>query len=169
MQNCKLSNVPMSSGFLQQKEEDSERLQTTQQYQSIIGALLYLAVNTRPDISIATSILGRRVTKATKADWTECKKVLRYLRGTVDYELHLGSGKRLQLECFVDADWTGAVTDRKYNTGFMLKLDGGLITWTCRKQTSVALSSCEAEYVALAECLQEHQCYGNCLLILAYR
>lgn len=108
-----------------------------------------------PDISIATSILGRRVTAATTADWTEGKKVLRYLKGTLDYELHLGGGNHLKFECYVDADWAGEASDRKSNTGFIFKLGGGLVGWGCRKQTAVALSSTEAEYVALAECLQE--------------
>lgn len=157
MVNCKASRVPMASGFVQQKEEDSDSLADGQQYQSLIGALLYIAVNTRPDIAISTSILGRRVTKPTTADWNEAKRVLRYLKGTENYELHLGGGDNLQVECFVDADWAGEVDNRKSNTGYIFKFGGGLVGWGSRKQTCVSLSSTEAEYIALAECLQELQ------------
>ncbi|XP_055528098.1 uncharacterized protein LOC129720636 [Wyeomyia smithii] len=157
LEQCKPSKVPMATGFLQQKEENGESLQDRESFQSLIGALLYIAVNTRPDIAIATSILGRRVSNPTNADWIEAKKVLRYLKGTIDHELHLGNNDTKQiLEGFVDADWAGEVKNRKSNTGFLFKF-GGLIGWSCRKQTYVALSSTEAEYVALAECLQELQ------------
>lgn len=157
MENAKISKIPMATGFLQQKEEDSEPLQNQDQFQSLVGALLYIAVNTRPDVAIATSILGRRVSKPTKADWNEAKRVLRYLKATMDHELHLGNTKQFELECFVDADWAGEVGDRKSNTGYIFKLCGGLINWKCSKQTGVSLSSTEAEYIALAECLQELQ------------
>ena len=157
LKQCKSSKVPMATGFLQQKEEDGEQFQNRELYQSLIGALLYISVNTRPDIAIATSILGRRVSKPTTADWLEAKKILRYLKGTVNHELHLGGRTKVKLECYVDADWAGEVEDRKSNTGFLFKFRGGLIGWTSRKQATVALSSTEAEYVALAECLQELQ------------
>lgn len=75
----------------------------------------------------------------------------------MDHELHLGSAKQSELECFVDADWAGEVGDRKSNTGYIFKLCGGLVNWRCSKQTGVSLSSTEAEYIALAECLQELQ------------
>ncbi|XP_055633301.1 uncharacterized protein LOC129773681 [Toxorhynchites rutilus septentrionalis] len=147
----------MSTGYLQQKEEDSEPLQDKEQFQSLVGALLYIAFNTRPDVAIATSILGRRVSKPTKADWNEGKRVLRYLKGTIDLELHLGGTEQFELEAFADADWAGEVGDRKSNSGYIFKLCGGLINWECSKQTGVSLSSTEAEYIALAECLQELQ------------
>ena len=105
----------------------SDSLADGQQYQSLIGALLYIAVNTRPDIAISTSILGRRVTKPTSADWNEAKRVLRYLKGTADHVLHLGGAGNLQLECFVDADWAGEVDNRKSNTGYIFKYGGGLV------------------------------------------
>ncbi|XP_055527938.1 uncharacterized protein LOC129720475 [Wyeomyia smithii] len=138
MENCKPSRVPMITGFVQQKEEDSDSLADGQQYQSLIGALLYIAVNTRPDIAISTSILGRRVTKPPSADWNEAKRVLRYLKGTADHVLHLGGAGNLQLECFVDADWAGEVDNRKSNTGYIFKYGGGLVGWGSRKQTCVS-------------------------------
>lgn len=154
MQDAKPSKYPMDPGFLKQKEESSRQLSSPTAYQSLIGALLYVAVTTRPDISIATSILGRRVKAPSEADWNEAKRVLRYLKGTLDKVLCLGCDAQ-ELECFVDADWAGDTSDRKSNSGFVFKFGNGLIGWGCHKQKCVALSSTEAEYVALAECLQE--------------
>ncbi|XP_062539240.1 uncharacterized protein LOC134207551 [Armigeres subalbatus] len=154
MQDAKPSKYPIDPGFLKQKEESSRKLDSPKAYQSLIGALLYVAATTRTDVSIATSILGRRVTKPTEADWVEAKRVLRYLKGTLDKVLYLG-GDGQKLECFVDADWAGDASDRKSNSEFVFKYGDGLIGWGCHKQKCVALSSTEAEYVALAECMQE--------------
>ncbi|XP_065094102.1 uncharacterized protein LOC135714650 [Ochlerotatus camptorhynchus] len=129
MEKANTSRVPMASGYLQQQQEESDEPAEKDKFQSLIGALLYVAINSRPDISIATSVLGRRVSKPGKADWIEAKKVLRYLKGTINHELYLGANEELKLECFVDADWAGEVTDRKSNTGFLFKFGGGLIQW----------------------------------------
>lgn len=154
MKDAKASKYPMDPRFLKQREEIGRRLDSPEAYQSLIGALLYVAVTTRPDISIATSILGRRVKEPSEADWNEAKRILRYLKGTLGTVLYLG-GDGQQLVCFVDADWAGDASDRKSNSGYLFKFCGGLIGWGCHKQKCVALSSTEAEYVALAECLQE--------------
>ncbi|KXJ79475.1 hypothetical protein RP20_CCG000827 [Aedes albopictus] len=122
------------------------------EFQSLVGALLYIAVNTRPDIAISASILGRKVSRPTEADWTEAKRTLRYLKSTATLSLRLGSSG--PLEAYVDADWAGDKADRKSNTGFVFSL-GGSVSWAARKQPCVTLSSTEAEYVALSEASRE--------------
>uniref|UniRef100_A0AAG5CP00 Reverse transcriptase Ty1/copia-type domain-containing protein n=1 Tax=Anopheles atroparvus TaxID=41427 RepID=A0AAG5CP00_ANOAO len=154
MRDAKPSKYPMDPGFLKRKEEIGTRLDSPIAYQSLIGALLYAAVTSRPDISIATAILGRRAQNPSEMDWNEAMRVLRYLKGTLNNVLYLG-GSEQKLECFVDADWAGDERDRKSNSGFVFKFGGGIIGWGCHKQKCVALSSTEAEYVSLAECLQE--------------
>lgn len=154
MTEAKTSKIPMDTGYVQQKEE-SERLPTNENFQSLIGGLLYLAVHSRPDIAISTSILGRKVSQPTAADWVEAKRVLRYLIGTCDLKLCIGGEG--ELEGFADADWAGNAHDRKSNSGYMFRLGDGTISWTARKQTCVALSSTEAEYISLSECCQDLQ------------
>ena len=127
---------------------------TNTSYRSLVGSLLYVAVNSRPDICIGTSLLCRKVSNPTDRDWTEAKRTLKYLKGTKDLRMHLGGGDG-NLECFVDADWAGNEGDRKSNSGLIIKFGGGVVSWTTRKQTCVALSSTEAEFVALAEGCQE--------------
>ena len=76
-------------------------------YQQLIGELLYLAINTRPDISTSVAILSQHNKQPTTADWTEVERVARYLKGTMIYELTLGQpSTRNYLIGFADADWT---------------------------------------------------------------
>lgn len=151
-EDAKPSKVPLDPAYVKQKEETL--LPTNDSYRSLVGSLLYVAVNSRPDICVSTSLLGRKVSNPSNRDWTEAKRVLRYLKATQNLRLHLGSGTE-SLECFVDADWAGNEGDRKSNSGFIIKYGGGLISWGTRKQSCVALSSTEAEFVALSEGCQE--------------
>ncbi|KXJ79381.1 hypothetical protein RP20_CCG001046 [Aedes albopictus] len=153
MNQAKPSKYPLDPGHIQQKEEQV-MLSNNHQYASLIGSLLYVAVNTRPDIAVSVSILGRSVSAPTQADWNEAKRILRYLKLTMDHELVLGQGER-NLEVYVDADWANDVKSRKSNSGYLFLFGGGPICWGSRKQTCVALSSTEAEFVALAASCQE--------------
>ena len=130
-------------------------MEDNEKYRSLIGALLYIAINTRPDVAIATSILGRKVSKPTILDWNEAKRILKYLKSTQDLKLTLSSCTFGKINCYVDADWAGEICDRKSNTGFIIRIGSSVINWVSRKQTCVALSSTEAEFVSLAECCQE--------------
>ncbi|XP_062712172.1 uncharacterized protein LOC134289748 [Aedes albopictus] len=112
--DAKSSKVPLDPGYIKQKEETA--LPTNTSYRSLVGSLLYVAVNTRPDISVGTSLLCRKVSNPTDRDCTEAKRMLRYLKGTKNLRLHLGGGSE-GLECFVDADWTGNESDQKSNSG----------------------------------------------------
>ncbi|XP_062533636.1 uncharacterized protein LOC134202634 [Armigeres subalbatus] len=121
---------------------------------SLIGGLLYVAVHTRPDIAVSTSILEQKSSFPNSHDWTEAKRVLRYLYTTSNNKLQLGTSNE-GLQMFVDADWAGDSHDRKSNSGVLIMLGVGLISWGSRKQSCVALSSTEAEFVAFAEGCQE--------------
>lgn len=151
----KSRKYPMSPQY-RKTDSNSEILPDNKRYQRLIGCLLYIAVNSRPDISASVSMLGRQVNQPTKEDWIELKGVLKYLKGTVDLKLNVSAEDKTQeLYGYVDADWAENRDDRKSNTGYIFKLNGGAISWACRKQSCVSLSSAEAEYVALAEGCQE--------------
>ncbi|XP_055601451.1 uncharacterized protein LOC129750515 [Uranotaenia lowii] len=137
-----------------EKSGESILLRAAEKKPSLIGGLLHVAANTRPDIATSVGILWRSVSSPTQADWTEAKRVLRYLKSTMDHELVLGSGQH-KLEAYSNADWASDAASRKSNTGYMFLLSGGPICWASKRQTCVALSSTEAKYVALAECCQE--------------
>lgn len=124
------------------------------EYQSIIGSLMYLGVSTRPDIAHSVSKLAQFNNQPHEEHWTAVKHLLRYLNNTMHSQLsYCKTGKSLM--AFADADWAGSCDDRKSYTGYLLALAGAPITWESRKQATVALSSTEAEYMALCAASKE--------------
>lgn len=123
-------------------------------YRELVGALNYLATATRPDISFAVSYLGQFNNCYGEEQWKAAKRVLRYLKGTVNVGLSYCEGNE-PLQGFVDADWGSNVEDRRSFTGYMFLLNGSPISWDAKKQGTVALSTTEAEYMALAESAKE--------------
>lgn len=122
----------------------------------LIGHLLYISVNTRPDVSAAIGILAQKVSKPTYEDWNQCKRILKYLKTTSNLKLLLSNkNKDQQLIGYADANWAEERTDRKSNSGRIFFYNGGTIAWSCQKQTLVASSTCEAEYISLSEAAKE--------------
>jgi hypothetical protein len=113
-----------------------------------VGALRYL-VNTRPDLSYAVGYVSRFIEKPTTEHLLAVKRVLRYIAGTVDYGCHYGKKKGADvLVGYSDSDLARDVDTRKSTTGVLFFLNDNLVTWQSQKQRVVALSSCEAEYIA---------------------
>lgn len=147
----------MSTGYynLVGADYDEKLLENNEEYRRIIGMVLYLSVNSRPDISASISILSQKVSKSREIDMVELKRLIKYLKGTRHYKLKMNSGNNEYLEIYSDADWAEDRNDRKSNSGYLCKANGGTISWCCRKQNMVAMSSTEAEYIALAETCKE--------------
>lgn len=156
LSEAKSSPIPISVSY--EKGDDSEILINNEKYQQLIGCLLYISVNTRPDISASVSILAQKVLKPNSEDWNELKRILRYLKGTANYSLVLGRTDSCEeLIGYADANWAESRLDRKSNSGFVFKFLGGVVSWSCKRQTCVALSSTEAEFIALSEACKEAQ------------
>jgi hypothetical protein len=143
-------------------EEEPATAEGIEQYGSLVGALLYAGMTTRPDIAHAVNGLARFVSKPTNAHWVACKRVLRYLKSTASRGLVFGSASGGAIEssitlapCFCDADWAGDQTDRKSITGVVLKVNGSTVAWMSKKQVTVSVSSAEAEYMAAGMAVQE--------------
>lgn len=153
MLDCKAVNTPIEAGLSLDRSEDIE-CEKQFPYQQLLGGLMYLSVLTRPDISYAVSYLSQFNNCHTETHWKHCKRILRYLKGTKNYGICFGRTDK-SLECFVDADWGSNTFDRKSYTGFCFTFVGGPISWESRKQKTVALSSTEAEYVAMSEASKE--------------
>lgn len=123
-------------------------------YRSLIGTLMFLAVSTRPDISYAVSMLSRFNNNPHFVHFSAAKHILRYLKGTVDYGIIFKKSNQ-PLVGYSDADWANDLNDRRSYTGFVFLLANGPVAWEARKQPTVALSSTEAEYMALAQASRE--------------
>lgn len=155
LSDAKPSAVPIGAGY-EQNSEESDLLPNGANYQKLIGCLLYVAINTRPDISASISILAQKVSRPTQADWIELKRVVRYLKGSTDLKLLLGKpNDNVPLFGYADANFAEAKIDRKSNSGHIFFVFGAAVSWSCRKQTCVALSSCEAEFVSLSDACKE--------------
>ncbi len=123
----------------------------------MVGSLLYAAMATRPDIAHAVGVVSKFNSRPTEAHLTSVKRILRYLRGTINLALkyHKLPKRPESLIGYSDADWAGDLDDRHSTTGNVFLMAGGAISWLSKKQASVALSTSEAEYVALSLATQE--------------
>lgn len=147
------SKFPMDTGYF--KLEGTE-LESNENYRKMIGMLLYLSTKTRPDIAASVAILSQKVAKPRDCDWNELKRVIRYLKSTRNLKLRLSEkDQENKVDVFSDASWAEDKTDRKSNTGYICKFNGGTISWSSKKQCLVTLSSMESEYVALTETCKE--------------
>lgn len=125
------------------------------EYLAILGRIMYAMVSTRPDLAFATGYLGRFSAAPTQEHWVMMKRLLRYINGRQQNSITYKKGKgKVSLVGFADADWGGA-EDRKSTTGYIFTLNGAPISWSSKKQQTVALSSTEAEYVALTHTTKE--------------
>ena len=116
---------------------------------------MYLAVSTRPDIAFAVNSLARFNSNPQKDHWTALKRVLRYLKGTINIGILYKQDDSDKCIGYSDADWAGDTSDRKSTSGYIFMFSGGPISWNSKKQKCVALSTAEAEYVALSGAAQE--------------
>jgi hypothetical protein len=124
-------------------------------YMSLIGSLMYIALATRPDIAFAVTALSRYNETPLQMHLTAAKRVLRYLKGTIELELHFGDNQQTILEGFTDSDWAGCKSQRKSTGGYVFFSHGGPISWQAKGQSVVALSTLEAEYIACSDATRE--------------
>jgi hypothetical protein len=127
-----------------------------ERYRSLIGALLYAANITRPDIAYIVGQLCRYVSEPCRHHQIAANRVLRYLRDTATHCMIFGQFKfGTELIAFSDADWGGDQATGKSTSGCVIRFNGDVISWLSKKQKSVAQSSAEAEYMALADSTKE--------------
>jgi hypothetical protein len=150
--DAKISPIPLSTDKF---EDISELFESKELFQQIVGSLMYVARSTRPDIMFASSFLSRKLQKPTTKDWIEAKKVVRYLKGTLKYKNMIGStNEDNKLIVYADSDFAESA-DRKSTSGCVVLLNDTMISWFSRKQDLTALSTTEAELVALGEAMRE--------------
>jgi hypothetical protein len=120
----------------------------------MIGSLLYLTT-TRPDIQFSVCLCARFQASPRTSHWQAVKRIFRYLRHTPDFGLWYSASSSLVLHGFSDVDFSGCWLDRKSTSGTCQFLGSSLVSWSYRKQSSVAQSTTEAEYVAAASCCSQ--------------
>ena len=157
MEDCKPVATPLEPGTKFEKLLDEKDVVELKGYQSVIGCLTYASIGTRPDIAASVGVLSQYMSKPGKQHWVGVKRVLRYLKGTLDYGLLYTATNTggTTLRGYADADWAGDQTTRKSTSGYAFQIGNSTISWRSKRQSIVALSSTEAEYVSLSLATQE--------------
>jgi hypothetical protein len=120
-------------------------------YASVVGSLMYASTCTRSDISSAVGMLGRYQSNPGINHWKSAKKILRYLQGTKEYMLTYRRLNHLEVLGYSGSDYAGCIDTRKSTFGYVFLLAGGAVSWKSSKQSIIATSTMEAEFVACFE------------------
>lgn len=158
MIECKPASTPLAVGAYlsaeQAPKDDEERkYMESIPYQEAVGRINWIRTTLRPDLSHAVRVLAQQMANPGPAHWSALKRTLRYLKGTMTHGLlYSGPADKVphnpQLFAYTDADWGGDVDSKKSTSGFALMLCNAAIDWGSKRQTAIALSSTESEYMA---------------------
>lgn len=163
--DCNADVVPMKSGSaIDMTDVDDYEEQDLHTYQRLIGKLMYLACGTRPDIAFAVGQLSKHNADPRKGHLRAAKRVVRYLKGTINLGLVFGRRPNGQparepppyvLIGYADSNFAGDPEDRKSVMGYCFILNGAVVPWSSKKQRTVSTSTTEAEYIALGRAARE--------------
>ena len=161
MENCNPNRTPCTREALA-LDPEGKPMTDKWNYRSIVGMLLYLATNTRPDIAYAVSQVARFSHSPKQSHATAVKTIVRYLSGTREKGSIFNPPKELTLDCYVDTDFAGLYgrdpdsepTAAKSRTGYIISMAGCYIQCKSQLQSTIALSTSEAEYCALSQAMR---------------
>lgn len=160
------TGIKLSKSHCPSSEDDKQYMRSVP-YRSAVGSLLYAAIGTRPDIAHAVNEVSKYMSDPGVTHWQAVKRILRYLKGTLELGLTFTGSlnlvelknhpihNQIQLHAYSDADWAGDKDDRKSTTGYIIQMNNSTVSWGSKKQKTVALSSAEAEYMAIGATAQE--------------
>lgn len=132
------------------KTGDGVRIDSTF-YKQIVGSLMYLTA-TRPDVMFVVSFISRFMDCPTELHFQEAKRILRYLKGTIDFGVFYKKGGSEELIAYTDSDYARDLDDRKSTSGYVFMLSSGAVSWSSKKQPIVSLSTTEAEFITATSC-----------------
>ena len=152
MLDCHPSHTPVDTSFKLSANGDPFNDPTL--YRSLVGALQYLTIN-RPEISFVVQQACLYMHDPRIPHYNHIKRILRYLKGTLDHGLHINNSSPTSLTAYSDADWAGCPDTRRSTSGFCVFLGDNLISWSSKRQVTVSRSSAEAEYRAVAHAVAD--------------
>ncbi|GKV38633.1 hypothetical protein SLEP1_g46522 [Rubroshorea leprosula] len=153
MLECKPISTPMemNARLCSHKGKD---LTSATMYRQLVGSLIYLILS-RPNISFAVGMVSRFMQNPKKSHLEAVRRILKYVKGTLDYGILYKSGTECKVVGYCDADYAGCHDTRRSTTGYVFNLGSGAISWCSKRQPTVSLSTTEAEYRAAAVAAQE--------------
>ena len=151
--DCNLVQVLIITGTKLTRDGEGVKIDNTY-YKQMIGSLMYMT-NTRPDLTYVVSLIRRFMEAPTELHYQAVRKILHYLKGTLDYSLFYKKKKseRNEFVGFSDSDYAGDVDDCKSMFGYVFLLSGAAVLWLSKKQPVVTLSTTEAEFIVAASCV----------------
>lgn len=156
MEECKPVATPiLKAEDMKAMNNDQEVKVSTFPYRQAVGALAYLMTGTRPDIAYAVSVVSRNLNSPTKDDVQIVKRIMRYIKGTIDHGIKYTPDCDADLKCYSDADHGGDANTGRSTSGILCMFAGGAISWNSKRQNVVAISSTEAEIYAASETARE--------------
>jgi transposase InsO family protein len=160
LENVIPRNTPLPVGILLDNDmspkTDSERKEMSDKpYRSVLGSVMWGQLATRPDLSFSVSLLARFQSNPGLGHWNALLHVIGYIKNTLDYGLTYSRDHELSPTAFVDADYGGCRDTRRSTSGYIFTMAGRPVTWSSKRQATVALSTVEAEYVAMSRCAQQ--------------
>lgn len=156
MSECAPKDTPMQTSNKRMAPSDPDHTATSafkKQYQSAVGSLMYAMLGTRPDIAYAVSVVSRYASNPNDHHWNAVKYVFRYLRGTLQLSLTFRGGLG-NLTGYTDSDWAGDLGTRRSTSGYVFNIGSGAISWSSKRQPTISLSSCEAEYIGQTQAIK---------------
>jgi hypothetical protein len=153
-------NTPLPVGInldqgMSPKTESEKSQMVDKPYRSVLGSVMWGQLATCPDLSFAVSLLARFQANPGIEHWIALLHVIGYIKNTIDYGLTYSRDADLSPLAFVDADYGGCRDTRRSTSGYVFTMAGGAVTWSSKRQATVALSTVEAEYVAMSRCAQQ--------------
>ena len=154
-------NTPLPVGIIldsaMSPKTDSERKQMIDKpYRPILGSVMWGQLATRPDLSFSVSLLARFQSNPGIDHWNALMHVVGYIKNTMDFGLtYYRDTGDISPIAFADADYGGCRDTRRSTSGYVFMMAGGPVTWSSKRQATVALSTVEAEYVAISRCAQQ--------------
>lgn len=155
MSDCKPSSVPIDPKFVCNGKSNSSS-GVNRPYRELIGALMFLMLGSRPDLSFSINYFRRFQSNYSDELWQSLKRILRYVKGTINEGLvYKKSCNNIVLTSYVDSDWASASHHRKSVSGYLSKINDIIVGWHTKKQNCVTLSTTEASLVALCTSVTE--------------
>ncbi len=153
-------NTPLPVGIVLDQDmspkTDSEKQEMIDKpYRPVLGSVMWGQLATRPDLLFTVSLLSRFQANPGIKHWKNLLHVVGYIRNTIDYGLTYSRDADLTPLAYVDADYGGCRNTRRSTLGFVFTMAGGAVTWSSKRQATVALSTVEAKYVVMSRCVQQ--------------
>ena len=153
-------NTPLPVGIvldnnMSPKTDSEKKLMGDKPYRPILGSVMWGQLATRPDLAFSVSLLARFQSNPGIDHWNALMHVMGYIKNTIDHGLTYSRDSELSPMAYVDADYGGCRDTRRSTSGYVFIMAGGAVAWSSKRQATVALSTVEAEYVAMSRCAQQ--------------